>query len=89
MEFGICTNVWLLCSNWTWQVRPPRTPSSLIGALIKKYWPGMYTPVPGGQKKLAYTWADYKAADCIGFGKASDAVITKFWVRHLFLKFHS
>ena len=39
--------------------------------------------VPGGERKLATTWLDYEAADCPGFGKASDAVITKFWVRHI------
>jgi hypothetical protein len=44
------------------------------------YWPGLYTVVPGGVPKLAVHWADYEAADCVGFGKASDAVIAKFWV---------
>jgi hypothetical protein len=55
----------------------------LIGALIRKFWPGFYTPVPGGEPKLATSWLDYEAADCPGFGKASDAVITKFWVRNI------
>jgi len=55
----------------------------LIGALLRKFWPGYYTPVPGGERKLATTWYDYEAADCPGYGKASDAVITKFWVRHI------
>ena len=41
----------------------------------------MYELVPGGEKKLDYTWVDYEAADCTGFGKASHAVINKFWVR--------
>jgi hypothetical protein len=54
----------------------------MIGALIRQYWPGFYTPVPGGEKKLAETWADYEAAPCPGFGTASDAVYTKFWVKH-------
>jgi hypothetical protein len=35
---------------------------------------------PGGVPKLAIHWADYEATDCVGFGKASDAVIAKFWV---------
>jgi hypothetical protein len=48
-----------------------------------KFWPGLYTVVPGGEKKLATRWADYEAADCLCFGKASNAVITKFWVRHI------
>nr|XP_051198641.1 uncharacterized protein LOC127312207 [Lolium perenne] len=54
----------------------------MIGALIRQYWPGFYTPVPGGEKKLAETWADYEAAPCPGFGKASDAVYTKFWTHY-------
>ena len=54
----------------------------MLGALIRKFWPGMYTPVPGGVPKLAEGWEDYEAADCPGFGKSSDAVIAKFWVRH-------
>ena len=57
-------------------------PGSMLGALIRRFWPGMYTPVPGGEPKLAYSWADYEAAECPGFGTAADAVITKFWVRH-------
>nr|XP_051212419.1 uncharacterized protein LOC127330133 [Lolium perenne] len=67
--------------NWTYD-KGVRQPSSMIGALIRQYWPGFYTPVPGGEKKLAETWADYEAAPCPGFGTASDAVYTKFWVKH-------
>ena len=55
--------------------------NGLLGALIRKFWPGFYTHVPLGEKKLATSWMDYEAADCPGFGKASDAVIKKFWVR--------
>jgi hypothetical protein len=44
------------------------------------YWPGLYTVAPGGVPKLAIHWADYKAVDCVGFGKAFDVVIAKFWV---------
>nr|XP_051211707.1 uncharacterized protein LOC127329212 [Lolium perenne] len=62
--------------NWTYD-KGVRQPSSMIGALIRQYWPGFYTPVPGGEKKLAETWADYEAAPCPGFGTASDAVYTK------------
>jgi hypothetical protein len=55
----------------------------LLGALIRKFWPGLYEPVPLGEKKLATHWADYEAAECPPFGKASDAVYTKFWVRNI------
>jgi hypothetical protein len=57
-----------------------RLPNGLLGAAIRMYWPGLYTVVPSGVPKLALHWADYEAADCVGFGKASDAVIAKFWV---------
>ena len=42
----------------------------------------MYTPVPGGEEKLAYYWANYEIAHCPGYGTAADAVIAKFWVMH-------
>ena len=58
-------------------------PASLIGASIRKYWPGMYNPIPGGESKLAYTWDDYEIAPFPGFTSAADAVIKKFWVRHI------
>ncbi|KAK1604137.1 hypothetical protein QYE76_027810 [Lolium multiflorum] len=60
----------------------PRMPNSLLGALIKKFWPGRYTPlstVPGGPTKLATTWADYEDAPAVGFATAAEAVTTKFW----------
>ena len=63
-----------------------RLPNSMLGALIRKFWPGYYTPisnVPGGAMKLASTWADYEVAPCVGFHSAADAVITKFWVRYI------
>ncbi|XP_071681354.1 uncharacterized protein [Lolium perenne] len=31
--------------NWTWEVKPARQPNTLLGALIKKFWPGRYTPL--------------------------------------------
>ena len=58
----------------------------MLGSLIRKYWPGYYTPismVPGGTRKLAVTWADYEAAPLVGFRTAAEAVTTKFWVRHI------
>jgi hypothetical protein len=58
----------------------------MVGALIRKFWPGKYTPldmVPGGDRKLATTWADYQAAPGIGFQTTVEDVITKFWVRHI------
>ena len=55
----------------------------MLGALIKSFWPGLYTVVPDGQKKLALHWVDYEAADIPGFGKASLVVINRFWVRHI------
>jgi hypothetical protein len=57
-----------------------RIPNSLLGAAIRMYWPGLYTVVPGDERKLFLHWADYEVAYCVGFGKASDAVIAKFWV---------
>ncbi|KAK1604158.1 hypothetical protein QYE76_027831 [Lolium multiflorum] len=68
--------------NWTWDAKPPRMPNGLLGALIKKFWPGRYTPlstVPGGPTKLATTWADYEDAPAVGFATAAEAVTTKFW----------
>nr|XP_051190071.1 uncharacterized protein LOC127303369 [Lolium perenne] len=70
-------------SNWTWEVKPARVPNSLLGALIKKFWPGRYTPlstVPDGETKLATTWADYEDALAVGFATDAEAVTTKFWV---------
>ena len=55
----------------------------MLGALIRKYWPGFYTPVPGGERKLATSWAAYELGEAPGFETATNAVITKFWVRHI------
>jgi hypothetical protein len=58
----------------------------MVGALIRKFWPGKYTSldmVSGGSLKLATTWADYQAAPGVGFRIAVEAVITKFWIRHI------
>ena len=80
-----------MCSNWTF---PPgvkgRLPSSMIGALLRKFWPGKYYPlgtVPAGEKKLATTWTDYESAPGVGFPTAAEAVMRKFWVRHIFSSF--
>ncbi|XP_071677208.1 uncharacterized protein [Lolium perenne] len=74
---------WLLVpgkiENFTYTGKNVRVPGSLIGAAIRKYWPGMYTPVLGGESKLAYTWEDYEIAPYPGFTSAADAVIKKFW----------
>ena len=56
----------------------------MIGAAIRKYWPGMYTPIPDGDPKLAYIWEDYEIAPFPGFASAADAVIKKFWVMPTF-----
>jgi hypothetical protein len=58
----------------------------MVGSLIRKFWPSKYTPldmVPGGEPRLATTWADYQAAEGVGFQIAAEAVITMFWVRHI------
>ncbi|XP_071676789.1 uncharacterized protein [Lolium perenne] len=74
---------WLLVpgkiENFTYTGKNVRVPGSLIGAAIRKYWPGMYTPVLGGESKLAYTWEDFEIAPYPGFTSAADAVIKKFW----------
>ena len=81
-----------MCSNWDFPEgykrggNKKRLPNSMLGALIRKFWTGYYTPismVPGGARKLATTWADYQVAPGTGFATAADAVITKFWVRHI------
>ena len=67
-------------------------PNNLLWALIKKFWPGRYTPlsaVPGGETKLATTWADYEDPPVVGFATAAEAVTTKFWVRHILLEHRS
>jgi hypothetical protein len=61
----------------------------MLGAIVRKFWPGFYTTDDGTQK-LATTWKHYELAACPPYGKASDAVIHKFWVRqthdsHIFL----
>jgi hypothetical protein len=74
-----------MCSNWTLETKA-RQPNSLVGALIRKFWPGFYTPpgtVPGGAQRLALTWADYQVAPATGFATAAVAVIDTFWVRHI------
>jgi hypothetical protein len=76
-----CTNVWLFCSNWTYATGI-RRPGSLLGALIRKFWLDFYTLVLGGERKLAYSWADFEAAPILGFSTTVEAVITKFWVSH-------
>ena len=68
-----------LCSNWTYP-HGARAPNTMVGALIRKFWPGLYSTVPNGERKLATHWVDYQAAHHPGFGRCSDAVITKFWV---------
>jgi hypothetical protein len=58
----------------------------MVGALIRKFWSGKYTPldmVLDGEPKLATTWADYQAAEGVGFRTTTVAVIIKFWVRHI------
>jgi hypothetical protein len=76
-----------MCSNLTFpEGSKGRLPNSMVGALIRKFWPGKYTPldmVPDGSPKLATTWADYQAAPGVGFRTSAEAVITKFWVRHI------
>ena len=72
-----------MCSNFTYTGKDVRLPGSLIGAAIRKYWPGMYTPIPGRESKLAYVWDDYEIAPCPGFRTAAETVITKFWIRIL------
>ena len=55
----------------------------MIGALLRKFWPGYYTPVPGGERKLATTWEGFKLGEAPGFESAADAVTTKFWVSNI------
>ena len=43
--------------------------------------------VPAGERKLATTWADYESAPGVGFPTAAEAVMRKFWVRHIFSSF--
>ena len=72
-----------LCSNFTYTGPKTRLPASFIGAAIRHYWPGFYTPpIPGGQPKIATTWADYEMAPAPDDGTAADAVKAKFWVMH-------
>jgi len=56
----------------------------MLGALIRKYWPGLYQTGPDDEAKLATKWADYEAAPSPPFETAADAVITTFWVTHIF-----
>jgi hypothetical protein len=76
-----------MCSNSTFpKGTKGRLPNSMVGALIRKFWTGKYTPldmVPGGSPKLATTLVDYQATPGVGFRTAAEVVITKFWVRHI------
>jgi hypothetical protein len=48
----------------------------MLGASIRKFWRGKYYPlgiVPGGEKKLATTWANYESAPGVGFLTAAKA----------------
>ena len=72
----------LLCSNWTY-AKGTRIPNNLLGALLRKFWPGFYTVVPGGDRNLDLQCEDYEVADAGSLGKASDAMITKIWVRQI------
>lgn len=69
-------------NNWDYVPGTIRQPASMLGALLRKFWPGFYSTVPDGPQKLAYSWAAYEVADCPGYGKASDAVIGKFWAHY-------
>src|SRR3954447_2154071 len=88
--FGMWTNICYMCSNWKF---PPgvkgkgcRQPNSFLVVLIKRFWPGYFTPLfsaPGTPMKIVYTWADYEAAPGIGYMTAVVAMTTKFWVSHI------
>jgi len=39
----------------------------MLGAIIRKFWPGFYTT--NGERKLATTWRHYELADCPPTGK--------------------
>jgi hypothetical protein len=70
-----------LCSNWK---KPDgengRIPNGLLGVLLKKFWPGLYTVNPDLPKKLADRWEDYEAAHHTSFSTSARAVTTTFWV---------
>jgi len=71
----------------------PKLPGVILTALLKKYWPGLYT-LSNGEKRLALKWEDYERAESGGSMTDGDGsrfvptcaqvVYTKFWVR-LFL----
>jgi hypothetical protein len=44
--------------------REGRKPSGILTIILKKFWPGMYSPSPKAPKKLALKWEDYQAAPC-------------------------
>ena len=80
MQFhlGICTNVWFLCSTWKYETGKVRNPASMVSALLRKYWPGLYRPEPAAELKLATSWMDFELAGSAGFMSAADAVIKSF-----------
>jgi hypothetical protein len=70
-----------------------RKPSGVLTIILKKFWPGMYSPSPEAPKKLALKWEDYKAAPCGVFTtqdgrervpSCAIVVLKTFWVRLLF-----
>ena len=58
----------------------------IITILLKKYWPGMFTPDPVNhpeRKILATCWDHYEVAFHLAYETAAKAVISNFWVSPL------
>ena len=76
----------LLCSSFLYKEgRKVRTYSSILGCLIRKYWPGA-VKMPNGRWEIAWFWRHYKRAKYpLGtkhefLVNCQARVLTEFWV---------
>ncbi|XP_037431610.1 uncharacterized protein LOC119298232 [Triticum dicoccoides] len=68
-----------------------RLPNGIITILLKKYWPGMFTPDPVNhpeRKILATCWDHYEVAFHLAYETAAKAVISNFWKFYRVLEEH-
>ena len=72
-----------LCRSFKYKddVKPPRVYSSILGCLVRKYFPG-FVPMPSGGESIAWTWRHYLyVPDPDGaLENAQQRVLHDFWV---------
>ena len=77
-----------MCSAFLYRdgMKPYRGYSSILGALVRKYFPGIVN-LPNGQQDVAWTWKHYHyAPDPDGeFESIAEKIQVRFWVSLLHL----